>query len=198
MRKIIRSFAFMRRALSNTGTKARMRLRVARLAAFAVIALGSLFGFGERASADVFDFTFSCGAGCGISGGVIDVVSGNITSIAGTATGLSSVGLNGAFDYSSNLVTDSATFSTQTNYDFQAATNNGLTPLVEFILLVGANNSEIITYSSPTDNVYALGTSTAIQVSATPLPAALPLFTTGLGALGLLGWRRKRKSAAAA
>jgi hypothetical protein len=29
---------------------------------------------------------------------------------------------------------------------------------------------------------------------ATPLPAALPLFATGLGALGLLGWRRKRKA----
>jgi hypothetical protein len=32
--------------------------------------------------------------------------------------------------------------------------------------------------------------------SATPLPAALPLFATGLGALGLFGWRRKRKTAA--
>jgi Ice-binding-like len=32
----------------------------------------------------------------------------------------------------------------------------------------------------------------------TPLPAALPLFATGLGALGLLGWRRKRKAQAAA
>jgi hypothetical protein len=32
----------------------------------------------------------------------------------------------------------------------------------------------------------------------TPLPAALPLFATGLGALGLLGWRRKRKGAAVA
>ena len=30
--------------------------------------------------------------------------------------------------------------------------------------------------------------------SATPLPAALPLFATGLGALGVLGWRRKRKA----
>ena len=30
----------------------------------------------------------------------------------------------------------------------------------------------------------------------TPLPAALPLFVTGLGALGLLSWRRKRKAAA--
>ena len=34
------------------------------------------------------------------------------------------------------------------------------------------------------------------QTSETPLPAALPLFASGLGALGLLGWRRKRKNAA--
>ena len=33
--------------------------------------------------------------------------------------------------------------------------------------------------------------------SETPLPAALPLFTSGLGALGLLAWRRKRKATAA-
>jgi hypothetical protein len=31
----------------------------------------------------------------------------------------------------------------------------------------------------------------------TPLPAALPLFATGLGALGLIGWWRKRKAQAA-
>jgi hypothetical protein len=30
--------------------------------------------------------------------------------------------------------------------------------------------------------------------TSTPLPGALPLFATGLGALGLLGWRRKRKA----
>jgi hypothetical protein len=35
-------------------------------------------------------------------------------------------------------------------------------------------------------------------VTATPLPAALPLFATGLGGLGLLGWRRKRKAQAVA
>jgi hypothetical protein len=34
----------------------------------------------------------------------------------------------------------------------------------------------------------------SITVNQTPLPAALPLFGTGLGALGLLGWRRKRKA----
>ena len=31
----------------------------------------------------------------------------------------------------------------------------------------------------------------------TPIPAALPLFATGLGGLGLVGWRRKRKLTAA-
>jgi hypothetical protein len=31
----------------------------------------------------------------------------------------------------------------------------------------------------------------------TPLPAALPLFATGLGVMGLLGWHRKRKNNAA-
>jgi hypothetical protein len=30
----------------------------------------------------------------------------------------------------------------------------------------------------------------------TPLPGALPLFATGLGALSLLGWHRKKKAAA--
>jgi hypothetical protein len=33
---------------------------------------------------------------------------------------------------------------------------------------------------------------------ATPLPAALPLFATGIGAMGLIGWRRKRKTQAVA
>jgi hypothetical protein len=38
-----------------------------------------------------------------------------------------------------------------------------------------------------------------IEIEATtPLPTALPLFATGLGALGLLGWRRKKKAAALA
>jgi hypothetical protein len=37
-----------------------------------------------------------------------------------------------------------------------------------------------------------------VAAAATPLPATLPLFATGLGALGLYGWRRKRKAAALA
>jgi hypothetical protein len=36
------------------------------------------------------------------------------------------------------------------------------------------------------------------QSSVVPLPTALPLFATGLAGLGLLGWRKKRKTQAAA
>ena len=32
------------------------------------------------------------------------------------------------------------------------------------------------------------------ETGQTPLPGALPMFVSGLGALGLLGWRRKRKA----
>ena len=39
---------------------------------------------------------------------------------------------------------------------------------------------------------------TNVSSGTTPIPAALPLFATGLGGLGLLGWRRKRKIAAIA
>jgi hypothetical protein len=48
-------------------------------------------------------------------------------------------------------------------------------------------------------NPYAFLDNVAVTTagSAVPLPATLPLFAGGLGALGLLGYRRKRKNAAA-
>jgi hypothetical protein len=46
---------------------------------------------------------------------------------------------------------------------------------------------------------YSVLTSSGIgNVAATPIPAALPLFASALGGLGLLGWRRKGKAAALA
>jgi hypothetical protein len=42
-----------------------------------------------------------------------------------------------------------------------------------------------------------LGTLITPFITPTPLPAALPLFATGIGVMGLLGWRRKKRKAIA-
>jgi hypothetical protein len=46
------------------------------------------------------------------------------------------------------------------------------------------------------DASQATGAVDNLSVSAAPLPAVLPLFATGLGAMGLFGWWRKKKAAA--
>jgi len=67
------------------------------------------------------------------------------------------------------------------NVDYTGLSGGGL----------GANAT--LTFQQDTDN---LGLSGDLQT--VPVPAALPLFVTGLGALGLFGWRRKRKATPAA
>lgn len=65
----------------------------------------------------------------------------------------------------------------------------------------GTNNGYYCDYSTskcgaPGDHYvdgFTIENASAIQ--ATPLPAALPLFATGLCGLGLFAWRRKRKAA---
>lgn len=56
-------------------------------------------------------------------------------------------------------------------------------------------------WDTPYYNVSLLATSgnqSMVYINPTPLPAALPLFVTGLGVVGLLARRRKRKAALAA
>ena len=70
-----------------------------------------------------------------------------------------------------------------------------------------ASAAAVLTPDTPTASIYPHGfeaigptESNGVQdagfFTATPLPAALPLFATGLGGLGLLGWRRKGKAQA--
>ena len=67
---------------------------------------------------------------------------------------------------------------------------------------IGGTDFNIACYSAPYNCGITNLTAPAFQsftggsLTETPLPAALPLFATGLGAMGLLGWRRKRKNAA--
>jgi hypothetical protein len=69
-----------------------------------------------------------------------------------------------------------------------------------FNIWYNGGTSYTLYLSSPYDGQTGTATFTectdcAPSPSATPLPAALPLFATGLGALGFLGFRRKRKAA---
>jgi hypothetical protein len=52
------------------------------------------------------------------------------------------------------------------------------------------------TWGSNPDQSFTINSTLLAPTPEIPLPAAFPLFASGLGALGLLGWRRKRKSTA--
>ena len=93
------------------------------------------------------------------------------------------------------------TFLTNTLYNVRlqvglsdSINGTGTEPLFAFI-------DPSFTIDGPNSGAYSIFFSEGFgndSVPATPLPAALPLFATGLGALGLLGWCRKRKAAALA
>jgi hypothetical protein len=75
---------------------------------------------------------------------------------------------------SDNPLTDSAT------YDSATFASLGVTP-----------GTYVWTWGTGADQSFTL------EIGTAPLPAALPLFAGGLGALGLFGWRNKRKALAA-
>jgi hypothetical protein len=89
----------------------------------------------------------------------------------------------------------------------QANFTNGVLTSLGFGDTVGGNDQLQIPYSGGLTysfnqyngpSVFTTGTITDSLAAATPLPAALPLFAAGLGALGLFGWRGKRKAAGTA
>jgi hypothetical protein len=69
-------------------------------------------------------------------------------------------------------------------------TSAGLDPFNSLAFIAGLTFTDDGTFS---------GTMTPITefVAQTPLPAALPLFVTGLGMIGALGWRRRRRPVSA-
>lgn len=72
---------------------------------------------------------------------------------------------------------------------FSSTCGQTLFDLVTFTVSSGTIGSVVLTDTGAAAFEYG--------VSATPLPAAFPLFASGLGVMGLFGWRRKRKNSAA-
>jgi hypothetical protein len=101
------------------------------------------------------------------------------------ASGVNVIGNNDAGRYDDSQFAGGSPFTT---YAATLALMGSLS-VVEFDVVLdggwGANGNQELTLNS-----------LDYSVAATPLPATLPLFASGLGALGLLGWRRKRKNAA--
>jgi hypothetical protein len=106
--------------------------------------------------------------------------SGLASVLASSGTGPTTAiwGASGLLDVPSGYVTGT-TFSDSSTYDNATLASLGLMP-----------GTYTYSWSTPDDSF-------VVNIGTTPLPAALPLFAGGLGALGLLGWRRKRKAVVA-
>jgi hypothetical protein len=175
-------------------TIAKSRLGVCGAVAAAVILIAPI-----AASAATFDFSFDTLTGYSGSGVFTssDVSSPfHITMVSGFVS-----------DPNVNMGVASAITGIDTTFD---SPNNLLSyPVPPALTYLTGNGISFDTASAKYnlawdggDGIYELNQSIFIfgnfTVTETPLPAALPLFAGGLGVLGLLGWRRKRKAAAGA
>ena len=171
-----------------------------------LMASASLIAFqAPGANATPFDWSYTDG-GSNVGNGTLnaDLVSGveySVVSISGTANGQNILGPF-FFDGSDQLVfSPAARVVDSLGVGFQVADGTLLNFYEDDGLYSPGNPFYcgavycLIGQSGP---AVALTDLTITPASETPLPAALPLFATGLGALGLLGRRRKRKTAALA
>ena len=168
------------------------------------------------ANATTFDWSYN-GGGSIMGSGTFDAIDQGggaflVDAITGTANGQSITGLDGyavsdqmIYTTSPYLDTNGVAFTVADGsaYNFYWWPTGTLLPSYDCgsatYCLIGPG---VAGSDGGYDPTTGLATDTKVPIdfslTETPLPAALPLFGSGVGALGLLGWRRKRKAQAAA
>jgi hypothetical protein len=136
-------------------------------------------------------------AGNGKGMGLVDLGAADLSGLAsvlkgiGSDTGLATNNVQIPSKYASFPINSSLTSSGLSNWSTSAHDSwASADPSIWTGINIDGNN--------PGDFVTLVTEGGGGSIAGTPLPAALPLFATGLGAMGLLGWRRKRKNAALA
>jgi hypothetical protein len=178
--------------------------------AVAAVATGAFLAVASPAGATTYEFSYTAvdGSFSGQGDFITTFITGNqaspflVTDVTGFANnGNSLSAITGTSNYASadNLLFFPSTptqaytditgisFSTVGAGDFNLYFNSGGNPLYPGFVGYGRISSSLDPSGS------TAGTQVQLNVSATPIPAALPLFTAGLGVLGFFVWRRKRK-----
>jgi hypothetical protein len=133
----------------------------------------------------------------GASTGAADLYQGTITGALEFGTGGYDPADSGSGDQTGITEYPGPIFylSVPDGYTSDAPLSNTATWTVATLAGLGVTPGTYVwTWGSDPDQSFTLD----VGVAATPLPTALPLFGGGLGAIGLLGWRRKRKAQAVA
>jgi hypothetical protein len=153
--------------------------------------------------ADTFHFSFANTANIPGGGVVTGTVILNATDTAATSVTVDTNSGTGNFGIGQYI--GSPTFNSFTVVsgqitvadflDFGSHNSSPAVTCCTLALALNAPNSQAGLSNASTGAGLSLEAPTFTPV-VTPLPGALPLFATGLVGLGLLGWRRKKKTAA--
>jgi hypothetical protein len=145
--------------------------------------------------------TFASG---NFTGGTSDVV---ITSVSAGGTdpfnGQPNYNFTRPYDLGSSAVTNNFTLvaGVVTSYDYNSGVFDNYSgcggTCGGFQMTLAPGDTTLQEYNSSFDSITTGGTTFTPAVSATPLPAALPLFAGGLGFVGFLARRRKGTALAA-
>jgi choice-of-anchor C domain-containing protein len=85
------------------------------------------------------------------------------------------------------------------NYSYNTGTNGttraNMNWIPAYFTFTADGDNALLKFSSSMAGSYGMALD-YVSIAATPLPAALPLFGSALGAFGLLGWFRRRAAAA--